>query len=168
VSVVLVGANPGVLLKDGDRVTAFASVWQVDWSPRGSGPALVLWHDGRVRVLGPDPELAGWLAETFVRHFGEVGGLPWEPSVERADVQVELDLARGLTAKTADVTVEMSGITDRRPFREQGLTLGGVTYDLSNVFVPCDTATVTVGGTPVPGAPDPAFLAVAEVWSTAG
>lgn len=164
-SVVLVGANPGVLVKDGDRVTAFASVWQVDWSERGSGPALVLWHDGRVRVLGPDPELAGWLAETFVRHFGEVDGLPWAPSVERADVQVELDLARGLTAKAADVTVELGGITDRRPFREEGLTLGGVAYDLSNVFLPCDTATVTVGGTPVPGVADPAFLAVAEVWA---
>jgi hypothetical protein len=58
-------------------------VWQVDWSVRGCGPALVLWHAARVRVLGPDPDLAGWLA----------------------------------------------------------------------------------GGTPVLGRPDPAFLAVAEVWS---
>jgi len=167
VSVVLVGANPGVLVKDGDRVTAFASVWQVDWSPLGSGPALVLWHDGRVRVLGPDPQLAGWLADTFVRHFGEVDGLPWEPVVERADVQVDLDLARGGTAKAADVTVELSGISDRRPFREEGLTLGGVAYDLSNVFDPCDSATVTVGGTRIPGVAGAAFLAVAEVWSTA-
>jgi hypothetical protein len=165
-SVVLVGANPGVLVKDGDRVTAFASVWQVDWSVRGSGPALVLWHAGRVRVLGPDPDLAGWLADTFVRHFGEVGGLPWEPAVERADVDVDLDLARGLRAKAADVTVEMSGVTDRRPFRQEDLTLGTTAYDLSNVFAPCSAATVTVGGTAVPGAPDPAFLAVAEVWST--
>lgn len=165
-SVVLVGANPGVLMKDGDGVTAFASVWEVDWSSRGSGRAVVLWHDGRVRVLGPDPQLAGWLADTFVRHFGEVDGLPWEATAERADVQVDLDLGRGLTAKAADVTVEMSGITDRRPFRQEDLTLGGVAYDLSNVFAPCDTATVTVGGTPVPGVPSPAFLAVAEVWAT--
>jgi hypothetical protein len=66
------------------------------------------------------------------------------------------------------VTVQLSGISDRRPFREEGLTLGGVAYDLSNVFMPCDTGTVTVGGTPVPGVADPAFLAVAEVWATAG
>jgi hypothetical protein len=28
-----------------------------------------------VRLIGPDPDLAGWLADTFVRHFGEVAGL---------------------------------------------------------------------------------------------
>lgn len=164
-TVVLVGANPGVLMKDGDRVTAFASVWQVDWSEGGSGSALVLWHADRVRVLGPDTGLAAWLADTFVRHFGEVAGLPWEPTVQRADVEVAIDLARGLTAKAADVTVEMAGVLDRRPFREEGLSLGDTRYDLSNVFAPCATASVTVAGTPVPGTPDPAFLAVAEVWS---
>lgn len=166
-SVVLVGSNPGVLVKDGDRVTAFASVWSVDWSERGAGPALILWHAGRTRVLGPDPGLAEWLADTFVRHFGEVDGLPWEPVVERADVEVAIDLARGLTAKAADVTVELAGVQDRRPFREAGLTLGGTAYDLSNVFAPCASATVTVGGATVPGRADPAFLAVAEVWSRA-
>ena len=85
--------------------------------------------------------------------------------MERADVEVSIDLARGLSAKAADVSVEMSGVQDRRPFRQDGLDLGGTAYDLSNVFAPCATASVTVGGTPVPGAPDPAFLAVAEVWS---
>ena len=29
--VVLVGANPGFQLFDGDRVTAFVSAWRVDW-----------------------------------------------------------------------------------------------------------------------------------------
>lgn len=165
--VVLVGANPGVRLRDGDRVTAFASVWQVDWSEHGSGPAVVLWHADRVRVLGPDPALGDWLAETFVRHFGEVAGLPWEPVTERVDVALDLDLGRGLTAKAADVVVELSGVQDRRPFREDGMSLGGTTYDLSNVFAPCAGASVTIGGVAVPGTADPAFLAVAEVWATA-
>ena len=164
--VVLVGANPAVRLRDGDRVSAFASVWQVDWSERGSGPAVVLWHAGRLRLLGPDPELADWLADTFVRHFGEVTGLAWEPVTEPVDVSLEMDLGRGLTAKAADVVVEISQVRDRRPFRQDGLTLGGATYNLSNVFAPCGAATVTVGGEPVPGIPDPAFLAVAEVWAT--
>ena len=174
-TMVLTGANPGVLLKDGGRTTAFASVWQVDWSERGAGRAVVLWHDGRVRLLGPDPALARWLADTFVRHFGEVDGLPWEPAeVERVEVDLALDLGTGMVAKAADVTVELDGVLDRRVFAMDGLTLGGTSYALSNVYAPCRTARVTVGGTAVPGAPDvdeagdppasSAFLAVNESW----
>ena len=173
--IVLVGANPGVLLRAGGEVTAFASVWQVDWSECGPGPAVVLWHAGRVRLLGPDPVLSGWLADTFVRHFGEVDGLPWEPAVEEAAVDLDLDLGRGITAKAADVTVEISGLLDRRVFAADDLTLGGVRYALSNVYAPCRDARITVGGTPVPGSPDvdastdrpssSAFLAVAESWT---
>ena len=174
-AMVLTGANPGVKLVDAGTVTAFASVWQVDWSERGSGRAVVLWHDGRVRLLGPDPALSEWLADTFVRHFGEVSGLPWEPAAaERTDVELDLDLGRGLTAKAADVTVELSGVLDRRVFSLSGLTLGGVGYALSNVYAPCRTARVTVAGTAVPGAPEvedgpepssSAFLAVNESWT---
>ena len=174
--IVLVGANPGVLLRAGGEVTAFASVWQVDWSERGSGPAVVLWHAGRVRLLGPEPPLAEWLADTFVRHFGEGTGLPWEPTVEQVPVGLELDLDRGLTAKAGDVTVEISGVLDRRVFAADDLTLGGVRYALSNVYAPCREARITVDGTPVPGAPEvtdgatdrpssSAFLAVAESWT---
>lgn len=174
--VVLVGANPGVLLRDSGIVTAFASLWVVEWSERGSGRALVLWHDGRVRLVGPDPALSGWLAETFVRHFGEVAGLPWAPMSERADVEVDLDLTGGLSASAADVTLSVGDVLDRRVFAQDGLTLGGRSYDLSNVVAPCGTARITVGGTAVPGRPDvdsaaaepssSAFLAVAEVWTT--
>lgn len=176
-TVVLTGANPGVLLRDAGAVTAFASVWQVDWSERGAGRAVVLWHAGRVRLLGPDPELAGWLAETFVRHFGEVDGLPWQPGpVERVDVELDLDLGRGVVAKAADVTVEVEDVLDRRPFAMEGLTLGGVDYALANVYAPCRTARITVGGAAVPGAPDvdeaepssTAFLAVTESWTRTG
>jgi hypothetical protein len=173
-TVMLTGANPGVLLRDGGAVTAFASVWQVDWSEHGAGPAIVLWHDGRVRLLGPDPALAEWLADTFVRHFGEVDGLPWEPvAAERAEVELDLDLGRGLVAKAGDVTVEISGVLDRRPFAMSGLTLGSVEYALSNIYAPCRTARITVAGAVVPGAPevDPdgpsstAFLATTESWT---
>jgi hypothetical protein len=173
-TVMLTGATPGVLLRDGGAVTAFASVWQVDWSEHGTGPAIVLWHDGRVRLLGPDPALAEWLADTFVRHFGEVDGLPWVPgAAERAEVELDLDLGRGLVAKAGDVTVEISDVLDRRPFAMSGLTLGGVDYALSNIYAPCRTARITVAGTVVPGAPevDPdgpsstAFLATTESWT---
>jgi hypothetical protein len=173
-SVVLTGSNPGVLLRDGGTVTAFASVWQVDWSERGAGRAVVLWHDGRVRLLGPDPALSEWLAETFVRHFGEVDGLPWAPvAAERVDVEIDLDLGRGLLAKAGDVTVEVADVLDRRPFAMSGLTFAGVEYALANVYAPCRTARITVGGTAVRGQPEvdearpssSAFLAVTESWT---
>lgn len=174
-TMVLTGANPGVLMKHGGVTTAFASVWQVDWSVRGSGRAVVLWHDGRVRLLGPDPALSEWLADTFVRHFGEVEGLPWTASTERADVGLTLDLGTGMVAKAADVTVELDGVLDRRTFAMDGLSIGGVSYALCNVYAPCRTARITVAGTPVPGAPDvdetaqppssTAFLAVNESWT---
>ncbi len=175
-TIVLTGANPGVLLKSDGVTTAFASVWQVDWSSQGAGRAVVLWHDGRVRLLGPDPALARWLADTFVRHFGEVGGLPWEPGTpEQTEVELDLDLGRGMVAKAGDVTVELDGVLDRRVFAMDGLELGGVTYALSNVYAPCRTARITVAGNAVPGAPevDPdgpsstAFLAVNESWTRA-
>lgn len=175
-TMVLTGANPGVLLRSAGTVTAFASVWQVDWSARGAGRAVVLWHDGRVRLLGPDPDLAEWLTDTFVRHFGEVDGLPWAPGpVERTEVELDLDLGRGMVARAGDVTVELDGVLDRRVFAMDGLQLGGVTYALSNVYAPCRTARVTVAGAVVPGEPevDPdgpsstAFLAVNESWTRA-
>jgi hypothetical protein len=176
-TVVLTGANPGVLLRDAGAVTAFASVWQVDWSERGAGRAIVLWHAGRVRLLGPDLELAEWLADTFVRHFGEVDGLPWEPApAECTEVDLDLDLGRGLVAKAADVTVEVADVLDRRPFAMSALTLGGVDYALANVYAPCRTARITVGGAAVPGTPEvdasepssTAFLAVCESWTRTG
>src|SRR5204862_305806 len=45
-----IGANPAALLWDGDRASAFVSVWQVDWSAEGPGGAVVLC---RARSLAP-------------------------------------------------------------------------------------------------------------------
>jgi hypothetical protein len=175
-TVVLCGANPGVRLFEGDTVTAFASVWTVDWSVRGAGTALVLWHDGQVRVLGADPDLAGWLADHFVRHFPEVDGLPWPaPTVSRAEVTVALDLDSGLVATAADVEVTMSGVLDRRTFGTDDFALDGVPHGLQLLLAPMAEATITVAGQRLPGAvtvggtpsrpSSSAFLAAAEVWS---
>jgi len=174
--VILSGANPGVRLLDGDTVTAFASVWSVDWSERGAGNALVLWHDGAVRVLGADTDLASWLASYFVRHFPEVAGLPWpEPVVERADVSIALNLTSGLVARAGAVEVTMSGVLGHRTFATDDFALDGVPHALQLLLAPVSDATITVAGQQLPGAvevggtPDrpssSAFLATAEVWS---
>lgn len=67
--VILVGANPGIQLFDGDTCTAYASCWRVDWSTHGSGTALIVWYDDQVHLIGRDEQLygvatkAGWSAE---------------------------------------------------------------------------------------------------------
>src|SRR5687767_12289709 len=109
--VILCGANPGVRLFVGDTLSAYASVWVVDWSERGAGTAIVLWHQDRVRVLTEDLALGRWLERAFVRHFPEADGLTWpEPEPERADVEVRLDLAHGLLARAGDIEITMAGI----------------------------------------------------------
>lgn len=173
--VILCGSNPGVVLSEGDAVTAFASVWLVDWSERGAGKAIVLWHQGVVRVLAEDPALGAWLERDFVRHFPEVDGLPWpEPEPERAAVDVRLDLGHGLVARAGDVEVTMSGVLDRRLYADDEFDLGGVPHGLRVLLAPMEHAAITVGGRRLPGAvtvegtaqrpASSAFLTTAEVW----
>ncbi|WP_205629063.1 twin-arginine translocation signal domain-containing protein [Jiangella muralis] len=173
--VVLVGANPGIQLFDGDTVTAYASVWTVDWSTHGAGAAIVLWHDGRVRVLTDHPALGSWLERTFTRFFPEADGLPWpEPRIERRAVHVANDLARGTHARAGDVTVRISEVLDRRAFATDDFDLGGRVHSLSLVTGPSAAGAIEVRGRSLPGEvvrsgpperpSSSAFVAVAEVW----
>jgi hypothetical protein len=163
VAVLLFGANPGLTLLDGGRTVAFASAWRVDWSARGAGTALVVWHDGRPRVLTEAPELGRWLAGAFVRHFPEVDGLPWpEPEVTAAPVRLDLDHDTGLRAAAGDVELEITGPIERRVITVERFPGNGL--GLSNVFAPCRTGALRIGGAAVRGEPR-AFLADAEVWT---
>ncbi len=174
--IILVGANPGMrLFDDAGKVSAYASVWMVDWSIRGAGTAVVLWFDGIVRVVSEDVDLASWLERYFVRSFIEVQGLPWhEPAVERDLVQVSMNLANGLTAKAADIHLEMGGVLDRRSFATDTYKLNGQPHSLSLVIAPVRSAHLSIGGAAVPGfvqvdnsrerPGSSAFMTMAEVW----
>jgi hypothetical protein len=173
---VLVGANPGLQLFDeAGACTAYASVWQVDWSVMGSGAALVLWRPGSVTVFGEDPLLAHHLAESYVRHFPELAELPWHTTVfVDAPVEIDIDLASGVTAAANDVVVSISDVLDRRAFATDEFPLAEVEHSLSLVLGPCGSGAITVGGEPVAGkisrggSPErpqsSAFIAIAEVW----
>jgi len=174
--IILAGANPGLRLFDEKgKVTAYASIWMVDWSIRGAGTAVVLWFDGIVRVVSEDVDLASWLERYFVRSFLEVQGLPWhEPAIERDLVQVSMNLAMGLSAKAADIQIEMGGVLDRRLFATDNFRLAEGDHSLSLVIAPVRSATVSIGGASVPGLVQvsgsldkpgsSAFLTTAEVW----
>ncbi|ADD41357.1 hypothetical protein [Stackebrandtia nassauensis] len=177
--VILVGANPFVRLFDDGEVTVAASVWIVDWSLRGRGNVLVLWHAGRVRVIGENPELAAWVSDDFTRHFPEAEGLDWNRGeVENAAVTIDIDLASGMSVSAADVTIEASGVLDVRGFATDSFDLGGRPHGLSLVLAPVAEAQVHIGGKPVPGTvrregtPErpsaSAFLTAAEVWTGPG
>lgn len=176
--VILCGANPGVRLvdeADHKTVTAFASVWQVDWSERGAGRAIVLWHAGAVRVLTDNPELGAWLEGGFTRHFPEAEGLAWtSPAPELATVTYDIDLAHGLQASAGDVRVALSGVLDRRAFATDEFPLDGVPHGLRLVVLPMAQAQIVVDGRSLPGVvarggtderpQSSAFIATAEVW----
>jgi hypothetical protein len=171
------GANPCVTLYDGDQVTAYASIWRVDWSQRGSGRALVLGTPEQIRIIGPDEGLGAWLGTEFNRHLVRVSGtIGWSlPELTIAPVTFDLDLAEGFCATADDVSVEITGPIDRYLTRNDLYDLGGTPHILSTVWIPCMEGSISVGGSRLSGAVrvDPAkpmssaFIAEAEVWCTA-
>lgn len=175
-TIILRGANPAVQLLEGDETVALASVWRVDESPMGSGTALILWHAGRVRVIGVDPGLGSWLSGRFVRHFPEAAGLDWsQVEVRTEDVEIELDIDTGLVARTGDIEVRIAEPIAQRDVRVDDFVLDGVEHHLALRLAPCRQAMITVGGRLLAGEPrvdetgerpqSSAFLAVDEVWS---
>jgi hypothetical protein len=172
----LMGANPCVTLYDGERVTAYASAWRVDWSVRGRGHALVLGTPDRIRIICTDAELGGWLGAEFNRHMtGVSAGIMWsEPELTVGPVQFELDLATGFSASADDVMVEITGPLERYLTRNDRYQLGENQNILSTVWIPCRTGSISVGGIPLAGAikvdatkpMSTAFIADAEVWCT--
>ncbi|WP_157641539.1 hypothetical protein [Longispora albida] len=167
-SVRLAGANPAVVLFDGDRPVALASAWRVDWSERGAGRALVTWYQEKVSVFCTSRELGQWLVEDFVRHFPDLPGVVrWEAAeyVVDDDVQVVVDLERGLSARGGGVVVEIGPPVARRAVVIPEFALGPVTNRLQLVYAPSETASITVDGVRLGGEPRHAFLAEAEVWS---
>ncbi|MDN5726268.1 MAG: hypothetical protein L0G99_10120 [Propionibacteriales bacterium] len=173
--VVLVGANPGIQLFDGENVTAYASAWRVDWSPYGRGTALVLWYDGKIRLYGEDPKLAHWVCQDFTRHFPEVEGLPWpDPIYRRTPARVSIDLAHGLRASASDLRLRIADVRDQRSFTTDDFGLGGVPHSLHLVLGPAFDADITLRGRCVPGSiqtggsperpTSSAFVTEAEVW----
>lgn len=174
-SVVLVGSNPGFQLFDGDRVTAYVSAWRVDWSPLGTGTAVIRWEDDEVHVYGRDHRLAGWLERNFTRHFPEVEGLAWPaPVFHRVRAHVDIDLATGTRIRAGDLSLRMGDVRDRRSFDTDDFPLGGVDHSLHLVLGPCFAGQARVGGrimegeivtSGTPSRPSSsAFVTEAEVW----
>ena len=163
---VFVGSNPAVVVRQDGRPVAFASIWVSDWSTHGGGTVLVLVRPGEVRVVGERLDLARWIADTFVRHFAETREIGWEhPMYDPSPVDVQLELTHGMRARGGDVGIELMQPAAPQAFRQDDIDLGGVSLSLCNVTATCASARVSIAGSVLHGDADPAFLAMAEVWT---
>lgn len=173
--VVLVGANPGFQLFDGDRVTAYVSAWRVDWSPMGAGTAVIRWEDDEVHVYSRHQRLASWLERDLTRHFPEVEGLPWpDPVFHHVPAHVDIDLATGARVRAGNVSLQLGDVRDRREWATDDFPLGTVDHSLHLVLGPCFSGQGRVGGrmmegeivtSGTPSRPSSsAFVTEAEVW----
>ena len=173
--ILLVGANPCVTLFDGDAASTFVSLWRVDWSPRGSGTAAIVWMDGAVRVYGANRALGGWLERTIVRWTPEALALDWsQPAFVETDVILTIELGGGMSARAPGLAVMLRTPLDVRPFETDDFVLDSRPHSLRLVLAPMRNAVVRVDGRTRPGRVDvagpttrptsSAFVAEAEVW----
>lgn len=177
VSVFFVGVMPWVqLFQDGER-TGWASVIQADWSPRGTGRFVTLRRDGRWRAVGTNQALLDWLWDWYIRPVMAESGEVWQREpFEPGEVELAIDLDRGLTARGGGIEIEMSEPIDRQLIRRERYPLGGFEPTASWVRISCAQARITVDGESVPGLPSRATdsygprssaqINVAEVWTT--
>lgn len=177
-----IGANPSATLMRGEARAGFVSLWEAEWSVRGSGVAVLAWVDGdeTVRLLTPDAELGGWLADTFSRHFPEFAELPeigepvdcdvieWHIGQEYARVKVAGEDGSSIIAL-------ISRPVEIRPGQAPAMLLGDVQWTLTNLLTFCTDATLEVDGARVLGRPEisadgersrsTAFIATHETWT---
>lgn len=183
------GENPGISLKetpDGAFV-ALASFFRVLLSPHGRGHALVLLQSPQLAsapgnvCLTDNEKLARYLVSDFVSHFGAWKGLPGLSGL--AYRKLDSVAASGdpgsrysEIVKAGDMTVEMTWSGLGKPFcfalpPEKSAT---GKHTMPSLFVPCESASVTVNGKVLPGKPAPremaghkfstAMLAFSETW----
>jgi hypothetical protein len=183
------GENPGISLKekpDGPFV-ALASFFRVVLSPHGRGHALVLLQSpqeagarGNI-CLHDNEKLARYLVSDFVAHFGAWKGLPGLSAI--AYHPLDSVTASGDPAsryseivKSGDLTVQLTWSGLGKPFcfalpPDKSAT---ARHTMPSLFVPCESATITVNGKELPGKPVPreiaghalttAMLAFSETW----
>ena len=171
-SPVLVGSNPGLVWRDAEeKPTAAISIWDVEWSIRGSGRCLLYWPgEGEVHAFATSRELSDFLWEEFTCHFPE---FRWPgPRVvhfHACDVALVLRPDRVIATAAgsdAELHVEMYGeASNPRPVRVVDFPLGDRRLELRNVLFPVtDHRLRTSLPAPSSGADSDGFIALAEVW----
>lgn len=177
-----VGANPNVTLFRGEAKAGFVSLWEAEWSIRGSGVAVLAWVEGdeAVRLLTPELDLGSWLAGTFSRYFPELSDLPEIGSPVSCEVRewwVTGEHVR--TRVTGDdgsrVAATIGQPLATRPGHVADWKLGPTHWTMTNLLTFCSDATVEIDDARVLGRAmvsedndrptSTAFIATHETWT---
>ncbi len=183
------GENPGISLKTDPNgpFTALASFFRVVLSPHGRGHALMLLQApqdgsaaGNVCITDNEP-LARYLVADFISNFGAwrglpgLGGMRYLPATRVEASGDPLTLYREtVAAQGMEVRLTWSGLGAPFcfAFRPENSATGK--HHMPSLFVGCQTASIEVNGTALPGKPVPrevaghkistAMLAFSETW----
>ncbi len=186
------GENPGISLKEDPAgpFTTLASFFRVMLSPHGRGHALVLMQSPQEEAqpvgapnlcLTDNEPLARWLVSEYVSHFGAWRGLPGLKGLQFRKLDSVTASGDAITdytetVRAGDMTVALNWSVLGKPFCFALAPAQSATgkHHMPSLFVGCDTATVTVNGRSLPGAPVPreiaghhistAMLAFSETW----
>ena len=164
----LVGSNPGAAWRRSGRPVCAASWWTVEWSPVGSGTALVLWPGGsEVHLLTASPALASWLWESVTRWFPEFAPACDLPTsvVPCSPVGALEGTSLSVTAPGVSLTIEAGGVPHLVDV--PAFPLGDQEAHLRNVLWLGDRATLThpYAGASLEETEVQAFVALAESWA---
>ncbi len=183
------GENPGISLKQDPNgpFTALASFFRVVLSPHGRGHALVLLQSPQGGgtadnfCLTDNEQMARWLVDNFVAHFGAWRGLPglkglaYRP-LDRVQSGGDARTSYSETVAAGDVTVRLSWDGLGAPFCFALPPEASATgrHSMPSLFVGCESAAIAVNGRALPGKPVPreiaghrittAMLAFSETW----
>ena len=183
------GENPGISLKEDPAgpFTTLASFFRVILSPHGAGHALVLMQAPGVNdpaqnfCLTDNEPLARYLVAGYVSNFGAFKNLPGLAGLAYRKLDSVTTKGNPLTTyseivKAGDLTVDLTWSGLGAPFcfvLPPDKSATGVHY-MPSLFIGCQSATVTVNGTPRTGKPIPreiggqtistAMLAFSETW----
>lgn len=179
----IAGENPMIVLyrPGSDDMVVLVSMWTAQWSPVGTGRALLIWADADETGLGADapvgiytdnPELAAYVWEHFYRDYDTIRGrgIETDPPVPARFVEVSgAPRFHRITCVSAATTIELEWL-DVLDTRLVTTRLAG--FETSVVAGPCAAAAVRVNGVAARGEvhqPEgwfgsSAMLAFAETW----
>lgn len=179
----IAGENPMIVLyrPGSDDLVVLVSIWTAQWSPVGTGRALLIWADPEETGLGSaapvgiytdNPELAQYVWDNFYRDYDTIRGRGIETSPPVAARFVEVsggDAFHRITCVAADTTIEL----EWRDLLDTRLVTTRLTgFETSVVARPAASADVRVNGVAARGEvhqPEgwfgsTAMLAFAETW----
>lgn len=185
--VVFAGENPLLTLyrPGNDEVIAAASYWRCSYSEQGEGNVLVIWIDPTAsglaevapRGIYTDNVALGRMVWTnFNQHFRPFqnrGIAELEPRAARFVQQADGRRLHRVTCSTGVTTIELLWRDALDVFQMAATaTVGGQSYEVTNMVLPCAQASITVDGLLVPGEVrqpqgryrSSAFIAFCETW----